>query len=189
MSGPIVLASGSPRRRDLLQRCGIAVEVRPQDIDETWDPTIDPVAHARRLAEGKARSALGQGALAPILAADTVVHLEGRIFDKPESREAARRHLEALSGRTHAVTTGVCVCLGRIEPAFSVTTQVRFRTLSMREIAAYLETGEADDKAGAYGIQGLGGAFVAELHGSWTNVMGLPLEKSLEALSRHGVAP
>lgn len=96
----------------------------------------------------------------------------------------------ALSGRVHEVTTGVCVTPARaLAEAFTVTTTVRFRRLSEAEIDAYLATGEADDKAGAYGIQGLGGAFVAELHGSWTNVMGLPLESCLAALAKLGRLP
>ena len=181
----LTLASGSPRRRDLLTWAGWQVVVRPQDIDETWTPGTDPVEHALALASGKAASAVASDPDPPlVLAADTVVHLGVRIFDKPQDRDQAAAHLTALSGRTHRVTTGVCLAgAGRQPLPFHVTTKVRFRTLSSIEIAAYLETGEADDKAGAYGIQGRGGALVAEVHGSWTNVMGLPLERTLAALA------
>lgn len=184
----ILLASGSPRRRDLLSWAGFEVRVRPQDVDESWDPRHAPVLHAELLAERKAESArrrLTGGEQALILAADTVVHLGHRIFDKPADRAQARAHLRALSGQTHQVTTGVCLAdASRVLTRFSETTTVRFRSLSESEITTYLETGEADDKAGAYGIQGRGGAFVAEVHGSWTNVMGLPLEACLRALEQ-----
>lgn len=181
----LTLASGSPRRRDLLTWAGWQVVVRPQDIDETWTPGTDPIEHAMALAAGKAASALANDPDPPlVLAADTVVHLGARIFDKPQDRDQAAAHLTALSGRTHRVTTGVCLAAGdRPALRFQVTTEVRFRSLSAPEVAAYLETGEADDKAGAYGIQGRGGTLVAEVRGSWTNVMGLPLERTLAALT------
>ena len=111
-----------------------------------------------------------------------MVHLGDRIFDKPIDRLEARAHLEALSGGWHHVTTGVCVRRGEKHRQFTVTTDVRFRDLGSAEIDAYLQTGDADDKAGAYGIQGRAGVFVAEIRGSWTNVMGLPMEETLEAL-------
>lgn len=183
---PIWLASGSPRRRDLLTWAGVAVEVRPSDVDESRDPGHDPVTHARHLAAAKA-------AVAPadriVVAADTVVHLGDRIFDKPTDRAIARAHLRALSGAWHAVTTGVCVALGEATQVLAVTTEVRFRALASAEIEAYLATGEADDKAGAYGIQARGATFVAEVRGSWTNVVGLPVEETLAALAAHGVVP
>lgn len=183
---PVWLASGSPRRRDLLTWAGVAVEVHPADIDEARDPGHDPVEHARHLAAAKAA---GSPQERVVIAADTVVHLGDRIFDKPTDRSIARQHLEALSGAWHAVTTGVCVAHGTRSRVLSVTTAVRFRTLSSGEIAAYLQTGEADDKAGAYGIQGRGATFVAEVRGSWTNVVGLPVEETLAALAEHGIEP
>lgn len=173
------LASASPRRRALLESAGVLVEVHPADIDEARRPDDAPVAHALRLAAAKA-------AVGPpdrvVVAADTVVHLDAAILDKPRTREEAAAHLRALAGRWHAVTTAVCVRRGDVATPFAVTTAVRFRALSAAEIDRYLETGEADDKAGAYGIQGAGGALVAELHGSYTNVVGLPLEQTLAAL-------
>lgn len=190
MTRRLILASGSPRRRDLLTWCGFDVDRRPQDVDESRDPDHDPVLHAAVLAQSKARSALLRGADGVVVAADTVVHLGDAIFDKPRDRDEARAHLVGLSGRTHSVTTGVCVVAPGAEPEpFTVTTEVRFRTLPPAEIDDYLLTGEADDKAGAYGIQGRGGTFVAALRGSWTNVMGLPVEEVLDALDAVGVRP
>jgi len=118
-----------------------------------------------------------------VVAADTVVHSDGEIFDKPNSREQALHHIHRLSGRWHQVTTAVFVRRPSHQAWFATHTDVRFRTLSTPEIEAYVATGEADDKAGAYGIQGLGGFLVAEIRGSWTNVMGLPLEETLAALN------
>lgn len=181
----LVLASGSPRRRQLLSWLGFDIIVAPQDVDESRPPSTPPIQHAENLARKKALSAFGDHPDHMIIAADTVVHLGDDIFDKPVSRDEAREHLTRLSGQTHQVTTGVAV--GNT-PAnlhvFSVTTHVRFRTLTPSEIDAYLATGEADDKAGAYGIQGRGGAFAAEVHGSWTNVMGLPVEDTLRVISQ-----
>lgn len=175
----LLLASGSPRRKALLEAAGWTVEAVPTHVDESILPGISPELHATTLATRKARAVAEQPL---VVAADTVVHRDGVIFDKPTSRDQARSHLRELSGRWHRVTTGVCVRRGRLEHVFSVTTEVRFRTLDAAEIEAYLATGEADDKAGAYGIQGRGGALVAEVRGSYTNVVGLPLEQLLAAL-------
>lgn len=178
MTAPIVLASASPRRRQLLEAAGVPVVVRPSNVDESVIPGVAPEDHAVGLAVAKAAAAPGE----VVLAADTVVHRDGRVFDKPTSREEARAHLLALSGAWHRVTTGVCVRRGNRVAAIAVTTEVRFRALTADEIEVYLATGEADDKAGAYGIQGAGGALVAELRGSYTNVVGLPLEEALALL-------
>lgn len=182
----IWLASGSPRRRALLEWLGFTVDVHPPRIDESWEPGLDPVLHARRLAERKAATGPDDRL---VLAADTVVHRERRIFDKPADRHEARAHLLALSGGWHHVVTGVAVRRGDTVRAFTVSTDLRFRQLGDAEIDAYLATGEADDKAGAYAIQGRGGTFVAEVHGSWTNVMGLPVEEALAACAALGIRP
>jgi septum formation protein len=174
----LVLASASPRRRQLLEAVGITVDVRPSNVDETRDPAVAPVAHALDLARRKAAAQDAPW----VVAADTVVHVGDGMFDKPVDRDQAMAHLRALSGGWHAVTTGVCVRRPDGDRAFTVTTAVRFRTLSDAEIAAYVASGEADDKAGAYAIQGQGGALVAEIRGSYTNVVGLPLEETLNAL-------
>ena len=174
------LASASPRRRMLLEAAGVEVEVHPSDAPEHRDPAHDPVTHAVAVAVRKA-----QGPAARlVLAADTVVHLGDTLFEKPVDREEARRHLHALSGRWHEVTTGVCVRNGARVLTTFVTTRVRFRALADADIERYLATGEADDKAGAYGIQGAAAAFVAEVHGSYTNVVGLPVEETLALLGR-----
>jgi septum formation protein len=175
----IVLASGSPRRRELLEAAGVAFTVVPSHVDETRRPGDDPVAHARRLAELKA---VGPGGV--VIAADTVVHRADTVFDKPTSRAEARHTLRLLSGGWHHVTTAVCVRAEGRANLFHVTTDVRFRSLDDAEIDRYVATGEADDKAGAYGIQGIGGALVAEIRGSYSNVVGLPLEETLAALGR-----
>lgn len=179
----VCLASGSPRRRELLEWVGLTVEVRAPHVDERRHPGEDPVGYAERLAATKAATGPDD---AYVVAADTVVHLDGDVFDKPADRDVAASHLRALSGRWHTVTTGVCVRSGSRSRVLSVSTRVRLRTVSDAEIAAYVATGEADDKAGAYAIQGRGGALVADLDGSWTNVKGLPVEQTLDALRALG---
>ena len=180
----IWLASGSPRRRQLLAWAGYALEVHPSHADETRQPGDSPVAHAERLARRKALSA-PDGPV--VLAADTVVHRGDDILDKPHDRAEARAHLVALSGREHAVTTGVCLRRPGGLDVFHVTTVVRFRPLHAFEIDGYLLTGEADDKAGAYGIQGRAAVFVEAVRGSWTNVVGLPMEAVVPRLDAWGV--
>lgn len=175
----IVLASASPRRRQLLAWSGVPVEVRPSHVDESRQPGEDPLRFAARLAIAKAEVGPDDRT---VVAADTVVHLDGDVLDKPADRAEARAHLRRLAGRWHDVTTGLAVRRGARVHCETVTTRVRFRELTDAEIDAYVATGEADDKAGAYGIQGRAGAFVAELAGSWTNVMGLPVEETLAAL-------
>lgn len=174
----IWLASGSPRRRQLLTWSGHAVAVRPADIDETPRDGEEPVAYATRLAAEKAASAPA-GEL--VIAADTVVHLDGTLLGKPADTEEAAAFVRQLSGRWHCVTTGVCV-RGKADSLFAVTSDVRFRALTDSEITSYAESEEGLDKAGAYGIQGRGGSLVAEVRGSWTNVMGLPMEETLRAV-------
>ncbi len=179
----IWLASGSPRRRQLLEWCGFSVEVHPSHVDETRTAGLAPVDHARELAIRKAAHAPA-GRI--VLAADTVVHRDDRIFDKPRDRDDAIAHLQTLSGGWHAVTTGVCI-RGQALDAFTITTAVHFRDLTTDEISAYVATGDADDKAGAYGIQGRAATFVAEVRGSWTNVVGLPMEAVVPRLAALGV--
>lgn len=174
----IWLASGSPRRRQLLEWAGCTVVGHPEPVDEAWIDGEDPADAAERLARAKNVGPADE----IVVSSDTVVHLQGRPFGKPTDAEDAQRMLAELSGRWHHVTTGVCIAQAGVRRSFRVTTDVRFRALSDVEIARYVATGEPMDKAGAYGIQGLGGALVAEVRGSWTNVMGLPLEATLHAL-------
>lgn len=182
----LVLASGSPRRRELLQGLGLEFEVRPADIDET--PFAGEVAgsYVLRLAEGKARAVARPGEL--VLAADTVVAIDGRLLGKPEDPADARRMLAELSGRAHQVLTGIALCdvdrallLAQME-----VTQVRFAVLDAAEIAWYVDSGEPLDKAGAYAIQGQGAIFVEAIEGSYSNVVGLPLALLYRLLRRMG---
>lgn len=183
----LVLASQSPRRRELLAQLGLAVEVRPAHADEAVLPGEAPRAYVLRVAREKARAVAGE----VILAADTAVVLAGEVLGKPCDPEDARRMLRALSGTRHEVLTGVCVrrasgALG-VELDAVVSTEVAFATLSERAIEWYVATGEPLDKAGAYAIQGAGGAFVAEVRGSVSNVVGLPLLETAELLARAGL--
>ena len=179
----IRLASGSPRRKELLERLGYRLEICPSDIDETPFPAEDAIDFAERMAAAKAASHKGL-----VIAADTVVHTEHELLGKPTSQTDAVRMLERLSGRSHTVTTGVCV--GRaLRKIFSVSTRVTFRHLKPEEIQAYVATGEPMDKAGGYGIQGQAAGFVLTIDGSYTNVVGLPLAEVVRALTANGAPP
>jgi septum formation protein len=175
-----VLASQSPRRRWLLASVGLEFDVRPADVDETPHPGEAPDAYAARVALDKARAVEAE----VVLAADTVVALDGTILTKAWSEPEAIAMLRRLSGRTHYVHTAVALVAAGIEHETIVTTEVRFRTLGDAEIRRYVASGEPMDKAGAYGIQGDGGALVAEVRGSYTNVVGLPLEETLALLEK-----
>lgn len=179
-----VLASASPRRRALLAQVGLEPEVRPSHVEETPKLGEAPEAYGRRVAEAKARACPGD---VPALAADTEVVLEGRCLGKPESEVHAKDMLAQLSGRAHHVITVVALRTPQGILTDVVRTEVRFRDISADEIERYVATGEPMDKAGAYGIQGHGGALVASLNGSYTNVVGLPLEETLALLARGGL--
>jgi septum formation protein len=185
--GVLTLASGSPRRRDLLAQLGYRLRIQPADIDETPTPNEDALVYAERMAREKAAALQDPSAL--IIAADTVVHRNGVIFHKPENVLDAHRILGELSGDTHQVSTGTCVRLGDRVLARVTTTQVRFRALSQQEIRGYVATGEPMDKAGAYGIQGIGGFMVHSIQGSYSNVVGLPLSQVLADLAELGAPP
>lgn len=178
-----MLASASPRRRDLLRRLGIDPEVRPAGVDETPRPGEAPADLVTRLAQAKV-VAVGTEPDDLVVAADTVVTVGTRVLGKPADRAEAVAMLASLSGRDHHVVTGVAVRRDDVVHADVETTRVAFRLLDDREIAWYVATGEADDKAGAYGLQGAGAVLVQELQGSDTNVIGLPLTL-LVTLARH----
>ncbi len=178
----VVLASASPRRRDLLTQLGVELEVRPADLDEAERPGEDPVAYVRRLSVEKAL-AVPAGDHELVVAADTTVDLDGRILAKPADADDARAMLRALSARTHKVHTGVTVRRGGRTATDVATTLVTFTPLSSAAVEWYLSTGEPFDKAGAYAIQGAGAVFVASVKGSVSNVVGLPLT-TVVALAR-----
>jgi septum formation protein len=187
-AGPhLVLASASPRRAELLARLGVSPERRPTDIDETPQQGEGPERLVARLASAKARAASRPGTDEVVLAADTIVALDGTVLGKPRDRGEASRMLSALSGRTHEVTSGIAVLRGDTRLIERVTTRVTFRRLDASEIAWYVATGEPADKAGAYGLQGAGAVLVSHLDGSDTNVIGLPLAATVALLRRVGL--
>ncbi|MDX8385088.1 MAG: nucleoside triphosphate pyrophosphatase [Gallionella sp.] len=193
----IYLASRSPRRRELLKQIGIHFEMlllrsdlrRNLDVDETPVENEDPEAYVQRVCQAKAEmgySLLRQRNLPlfPVLAADTTVTLDGKIFGKPENAEEAAEMLRQFSGREHKVLSSVAVALEeRVETALSIST-VKFAELDEERIRRYLNTREYTDKAGGYGIQGYAGAFVEQLSGSYSGVMGLPLFETVQLLQR-----
>lgn len=181
---PLILASASPRRRDLLARSGVAFEVRPAAIVERRLPDEAPEACARRLAAEKALSvARGVGSRPPrlVLGADTIVVLDGELLGKPEDVEDAVRMLLALSGRRHRVVTAVAVAdsASLTVTVETVTSDVSMRRAGEAELRAYVATGEPLDKAGSYALQGEGGRLIERVEGSETNVIGLPLDETL----------
>jgi septum formation protein len=173
----LVLASASPRRRELLAGLGLRFEVRPADVDETPREGEDPGAYVLRLAQEKAAAvALPENTGELVLAADTTVVIDGAILGKPLDEEDARRMLRRLSGREHEVLTGLALCAAGGREVSSVErSRVRMAALSEGEIAWYAATGEPLDKAGAYAIQGLGSLFVEAVAGNYSNVVGLPI--------------
>jgi len=188
----LVLASQSPRRRELLEQLGLALEVRPAFADEAVLPGEGARAYATRVAHEKARAVSRDAAAGDevVLGADTVVVLRGEVLGKPRDREEARHMLRLLSGSRHEVLTAVCVrrnaaALG-VELDALIETAVRFAPLSEAAIDWYVSTGEPLDKAGAYAIQGAGGAFVLDVQGSVSNVVGLPLAETVDLLRRAG---
>lgn len=193
MSAPVrlVLASSSPRRRELLATLGVEFEVRPADADETPRAGEAPEPLVLRLALAKARAAARPGEL--VLGADTIVALDGEPLGKPADAGEARAMLARLSGRHHQVWTGVALvernATGARERALAVVTDVVFRSLEPAEIDAYVASGEPLDRAGAYAIQGGAAAFVASVDGSWSNVVGLPVGAVRGLLARHGRSP
>jgi len=183
----LVLASGSPRRAELLARLGADPELRPAAVDETPLPDEAAPALVVRLAGAKAAAVTSGGEDEVVVAADTVVVLDDRILGKPRDADEAALMLARLSGRTHEVVTGVAVRRGDRHLSTVVTTRVTFRTLSVGEIAWYVTTREPGDKAGAYGLQEAGAVLVERIDGSDTNVIGLPLAQTVELLRQVGL--
>ena len=186
----LVLASASPRRAELLTTAGFTFDVEPVDVDETPKPDEDAIDYVLRVARDKAAAWWRQreaGIRACVLAADTAVVVGGRILGKPANAAEAREMLTLLSGTSHLVHTAVVLRKADAEVAEVVTTRVRFVELSGSEIAWYLQTGEAEGKAGAYAIQGRASRFVDWIEGSWSNVVGLPVATVYRMLADAGV--
>lgn len=185
----IYLASKSPRRQELLRLLGVEFQILTEEVDETMDPSLLPEDEVRRVSALKAQAVMSRVTEEDtVISADTIVVADGRIMGKPKTEEEAVQMLRALSGRTHRVMTGLSVRRGSRAESVTVTTEITFRTLSEREIAAYVRSGEPMDKAGAYGIQGGASIFVSHLCGDYFNVMGLPVCTLTQLLRSFGVS-
>lgn len=185
----IYLASTSPRRRQLLRQIGVRYRLLRGTVDETAHHHETPAQYAMRLAMAKAQhgwDSLGQRQLAPVLGADTVVVCDGTMLGKPANREQGLAMLAQLAGNQHQVLSAVAVVSAGHQAVTVQVSQVRFRQLDAAECAAYWESGEPCDKAGAYAIQGKAATFISELHGSYSGVMGLPLFETAALLREFG---
>ncbi len=189
MDRMIILASASPRRKELLSLTGLRFEVDPGDYKEDMSLNLKPHELARFLSLEKAKSVEWKYENAIIIAADTFVILGERILGKPKNSEDAREMLLFLEGRTHSVITGFTILSTRIDKSLSrsIETRVTFRKFTGKEIDAYVRTGEPLDKAGAYAIQGLGSILVKKIEGDYYNIMGLPLSALCESLKGFGI--
>ena len=187
MSVQIILASASPRRKELLDQIKVTYSIYPVDLDETPLPDESPLDYVQRLAAEKSAACRARlGTQTPVLAADTAVVLGNLIMGKPKDKADALAMLAQLSGKTHQVYSAVSLRGREHRQAVSMT-KVTFRRLSEREILAYWHSGEPLDKAGSYAIQGLGGVFVEAIQGSFSGVVGLPLFETAELLSKQGI--
>jgi len=182
----LILASASPRRAELLQQIGLSFKVQPADIDETVAEGESAEHYVERLAREKALRVAGENPGALVLGSDTSVVLRGEILGKPADAAEAVSTLVRLSGQQHQVMTAVALAKGESCQSHLVVTNVTFRSLLEAEIRAYVDSGEPMDKAGSYGIQGLGGIFVRELQGSYSAVVGLPLLETAGLLAEAG---
>ncbi|WP_394237886.1 Maf family protein [Pseudomonas anguilliseptica] len=186
----LYLASGSPRRRELLTQIAVPFLTQIAPVDENALPDESPIAYVERLARAKAQAglaALSDTADAVVLGADTAVVLDGRILGKPVDRDDALATLNALSGRSHQVLTAVALVSRERLESRVVTSQVTFRALTQAEVEAYWASGEPQDKAGCYGIQGLAAVFVSQLQGSYSAVVGLPLCETAALLAEFAI--
>jgi septum formation protein len=183
-----VLASSSPRRRELLQQIGARFVVRPVAMDESHLPGEKPQDYVRRLALAKAELGLMQDDSLPVMGADTTVVVDDMPLGKPESEADGLAILQRLSGRCHQVMTAVALVSGRQRAVCTSVTTVTFATLSLEQCRHYWRTSEPLDKAGAYAIQGLGAVFVTRIEGSYSGVVGLPLAESAQLLAQFGIS-
>ena len=185
-----ILASGSPRRRELLHQLGFSFRVIPSSLEEINQSSMEPRLHATYYAQEKAKEVAQHHPQQWVLAADTIVVVDKEILGKPVNVTEAAAMLSRLSGRSHQVITGVSLLHSEygVEESQAVETEVYMRRLSPVDIKGYIATGEPMDKAGAYGIQGIGGCLILRIVGSYSNVVGLPLCETVELLRRHRVA-
>ena len=185
-----ILASASPRRRELLRQLGLSFFVVPSRLQETNQSGMNPIEHAIYYAESKAKEVANRHPHNWVLGADTIVVLGEVILGKPADFTEASAMLSRLSGQSHSVITAICLVHASMEVMESdwVETKVFMRSISVKDIEGYVRTGEPMDKAGAYGIQGIGGCLVKRIEGSYSNVVGLPLCETLELLRRYQVA-
>ena len=178
----IILASKSPRRKELLEKCGVSFMSDPADIDETLNSSLSFEEAIKELSFRKAEAVLKRDEDAVVIGSDTIVTIDGKILGKPKDHSEAKRMLALLQGRTHRVITGICILSkNRCYQDVSVS-EVTFTEMNEKEIETYISTGECDDKAGAYGIQGFGGRYVKEIKGDFYAIMGFPLNKVYEEL-------
>lgn len=184
-----MLASSSPRRRELLEKTGLEFIIDPVKTEEKLDANIEPVELAVSISFQKALSACPSHPGSIIIAADTFVVLEGRLLGKPRNLEHARRMLTFMSGKSHHVITGFTIldCYSRRNVSRTVTTRVHFKLLSNNQIDQYVASGEPLDKAGAYAIQGTGAELVERIEGDYSNVIGLPVDALLQELTKFGI--
>ena len=182
-----VLASASPRRKEILSNAGFDFEVIVSDADENISEDLTPEKTVEELAKRKALSVWESNKDAVVFGCDTVVAVDGKILGKPADDEDAFNMLRMLSGKVHTVSTGVCICSAEKLTVFSNTTRVEFYSLSDETIKSYIATGECRDKAGAYGIQGYGRVLVKEIKGDYFSVMGLPVSQASRVLAEFGV--
>ncbi len=185
----IILASSSPRRKELLEKIGLKFEVDASDCSEEIDPALEPDELVHRISLAKAKSVTSRHKDTIIIAADTIGVIGKKLLGKPHTADEARKMLAQISGKSHEVITGFTVLDTASNKVFSgtVNTKVYIKKLTGQEIAAYVRTGEPLDKAGAYGIQGLGAVIVEKIEGDYYNVMGLPLNALTNALKEFGV--
>ncbi|MFD1736031.1 Maf family protein [Bacillus salitolerans] len=182
----LVLASSSPRRKELLTNLGISFEVSSSSIEEIVDPTLSPEKVVMTLAEQKALDVARRYPHAYVVGADTIVTKDSILLGKPRDEQDAFRMLQSLSGQTHSVLTGVTIVYNGKANSFYVETEVTFWPLSEVDIYSYIQSGEPLDKAGSYGIQGLGSLFVREIKGDYFSVVGLPLSRLVRELKQFG---
>ena len=185
----LILASKSPRRSELLKQAGLTFSVIPSDVVESTVALSNPDSYVITLAESKALDISQKHPAAWVIGADTIVLIDHKILGKPGSRKEAFDMLQRLSGKTHQVLTGYCICCKKKDRLFSesIKTDVRFKKLNDAEINWYIQTGEPFDKAGGYAIQGVGTFLVKSINGSYTNVVGLPVCEVIEFLTKEGV--